>query len=483
MLLGAFGTTAIVFLAMMNWRRAVHAALVVALFEGAIRKWALPQASELVYFFKDIILLGAYIKFFMFPDPDIRAWRVRIPGTFIACVCIALTIFGALNPNIGSPVLAAYGLKIYLWYVPLGVMVPLLFRNEEEMTRLLFRYSMLAIPICLLGAAQFVAGPGSPLNVYAESSFAEIQQVATFGGAGQIARITGTFSYITGHTVFVQFFFIISLGLLTGITGKRRWVLLFGNLPLLFANGMMSGSRGAVFTMLAMGVLVGAAAAVTRIGKGKSTLPYLLLGVGLIVFGVNVVFEKAYMAFEARRRSAEDTTAGRILYPITSIGVASKEVDFAGFGIGMSHPAQEALRRALKIDPPKKRCPVYDSETGQVLAELGWPAFVLWYLFRAMMVVQCWDAFRRAPPSIYKSMFLGFFLYNLQLLPSSFVLNHTANIFSCAAWGFCLIPRLETLVRRNSAPGVSAPVLVGGGSGNGSRRPPGRGVHSVSSER
>ena len=142
LLLGGFGTLVIVYLAMMNWRRAVHAALIVALFEGAIRKWVFPQGSELVYFLKDIILLGAHLKFFMFPDPDLRAWRVRLPGTLIASVCIGLTAFGAFNPNIGSIVLAVYGLKIYLWYVPLGFMVPLLFRNEQEMTRLLFRRAL-----------------------------------------------------------------------------------------------------------------------------------------------------------------------------------------------------------------------------------------------------------------------------------------------------------------------------------------------------
>ena len=464
-MLGAFGTTVIVFLAMMNWRRAVYAAMIVALFEGAIRKWIFPQGSELVYFFKDIILFGAYLKFFLFPDPEIRAWRVRAPATLITIVCITLAMFGALNPNIGSIILAGYGLKIYLWYLPLGFMVPLLFRNEAEMTTMLFRYSLFAIPICLLGAAQFVAGPSSWLNVYAATEFADTHQVATFGAGSSTARISGTFSYISGHAVFVQFFFILSLGLLTGINDKRRWVLLLGNLPLLVANGLMAGSRGAVFSMLIVGAIVGATSTVSKMGKGRNTLPYLLLGAGLVVFGVNIFFSKALEAFETRRSTAGDSTIDRIMFPVNSVKFAAKEVDLMGFGIGMSHPASMAMRSALKIDPPKKRCPVYDAETGQVLAELGWPGFIVWYVFRIVMVWQCWVAFQRSPPSMFRSIALGFFCYELLLLPGSFVLNHTANVFACAAWGFCLIPNLESLVRR--ARPVSSPqqqILRGRGS-------------------
>lgn len=446
-LLGSFASAIIIFLAMMNWRRAVHAALIVALLEGAIRKWALPQASELVYFFKDIILLGAYIKFFLFPDPDVRAWRLKIPGTFIFCVCISLIFFGAFNPNIGSILLSLYGLKIYLWYVPMAFMVPMLFKNEQHMTTLLFRYSLLAIPICLLGVAQFFAGPDSPINTYATSDFGGVKSVATFG-AGQAARarITGTFSYIGGHTVFVIVFFIISLCLFTAMDGNKRVVLLFGNLPLLLANAFMTGSRATVLYLLVIGGIVGATTSVIKIGKNKNSFLYLIIAITVSSFAVSVFFEKAVKAFEIRRKTADDTTAMRVWHPAWAVIEAAKVVDVMGFGIGMSHPASIGIRNALHIDKPKRACPLYDAESGQVLAELGWFAFLMWYSFRIMMIWHCWDAFKRFPPSVFRSLALGFFCYQLIMLPSGMVLNHTANIFLCATWGFCLIPRLQSLV-------------------------------------
>lgn len=487
MVLGAFASTVIVFLAMINWRRAVHAALIVTLLEGAIRKWVFPQGSELVYFFKDIILLGAYLKFFMFPDPEVRAWRLRVPGTFIFCVCVTLTIFGAFNPNIGSLLLAIYGIKIYLWYVPLAFMMPLMFKNEQHMTALLFRYSLLAIPICLLGVAQFFAGPDSPLNTYATSDFGGVKSVATFG-AGQAARarITGTFSYIGGHTVFVIIFFIISLCLFTAMSGKKQMVLLFGNMPLLLANAFMTGSRATVLYLLIIGGVVGAASSVMNIGKNKSTFLYLVMAIIVSIAGVSIFFEKAVQAFEIRRKTADDTAAIRVWHPAWAVIEAAKEVDIMGFGIGMSHPASNGIRNALHIGQPKRVCPLYDAESGQVLAELGWFAFLMWYFFRLMMLFHCWEAFKRFPPSVFRSLALGFFCYHLIMLPSGMVLNHTANVFLCATWGFCLIPRLESLVRRRNVAGDSTPSSRLAESSMPARRGrgapsshPGRGNHSV----
>ncbi|MFZ2276148.1 MAG: hypothetical protein WAW39_00055 [Prosthecobacter sp.] len=487
LVLGGFASIIIVFLSMMNWRRAVHAALIVALLEGAIRKWVFPQGSELVYFFKDIILLGAYLKFFLFPDPDTRAWRLRVPGTFIFCVFVSLLIFGAFNPNIGSLLLAIYGLKIYLWYVPLAFMIPLLFKNEQHMTTLLFRYSLFAIPICLLGVAQFFAGPDSPLNTYATSEYGGVKSVATFG-AGQAARarITGTFSYIGGHAVFVTVFFIISLCLFTAMSGKKQMVLLFANLPLLLANAFMTGSRGTVLFLLVIGGVVGLTSSMMNIGKNKSTFLYLIMAIVVSIAGVSIFFEKAVQAFEIRRKTADDSTAGRIWHPAWAVLEAAKEVDIMGFGIGMSHPASNGIRNALHIDQPKRVCPLYDAETGQVLAELGWFAFLMWYGFRVMMLFHCWEAFKRFPPSVYRSLALGFFCYHLVMMPAGMTLNHTANVFLCATWGFCLIPRLECIVRRrngavNSTPNdrLAEPSLPARRGRGVPSTQPGRGIHSV----
>ena len=445
-LIGFFASTLIIFISGLNWRRAVYAALVVALFEGAIRKWILPQASELVYFLKDIILLGAYFKFFLSPDSDIKRWRLDAPAGLVLMISCMVILTGAFNTNIGSAVLAVYGIKVYLWYLPLAFMMPFLFRSDKEMVNVLFIYSLISIPICLLGIAQFFAGPESWINVYARSQFAEMQLVSTFGGVSERARITGTFSYITGHSTFTVFFFAICLGLLGGLKDNRKWIILMAVLPLLAANALMSGSRAAVFAMIIIGAFFTLVSIFKKVGTGKNVVTYLVLAGAVILIGVNSFFGSAVKEFETRRKTAGDSVTERALTPFGTIVTAASEVGLAGYGIGMSHPAVEALRTTLKLPTPKLRCPVYDSEMGQVLAELGFVGFVMWYLLRIMMLLTCWEAFSKAPPSMFQSLALVFFCYHAINLSGSMVLNHTANLFICASWGFCMIPRLKLLI-------------------------------------
>ncbi|MFZ4767012.1 MAG: hypothetical protein ACOYMN_18830, partial [Roseimicrobium sp.] len=202
MAIGAVGGIVIVALSYAQWRLAVKAAFIILLFEGAIRKWVFPQGQELVYFLKDGVLLGAYIRFYLSPDALVKSWKIRAPMAGIALLS-AIPAFSALNPNIGSPILALYGVKIYLYYIPLAFMMPYLFRSQQELIKQLTWYALLATPICLLGIAQFAAPGSSLLNVYAATGS---DTEATTFGFGEKVRITGTFSYLTGHTTFVIFF-------------------------------------------------------------------------------------------------------------------------------------------------------------------------------------------------------------------------------------------------------------------------------------
>src|SRR5262245_33839698 len=90
-----FGAVILLVISSWNWRRAVKTALVLAVIEGAIRKWVLPQASDLVYFLKDIILLGAYARYFIYENKSKRA--LALPGLkillWVAMILIGLQVF------------------------------------------------------------------------------------------------------------------------------------------------------------------------------------------------------------------------------------------------------------------------------------------------------------------------------------------------------------------------------------------------------
>jgi hypothetical protein len=463
---GVMGGSVIILWSYVNWRAAVKVAFVIALIEGAIRKWLLPGGQEMVYFLKDVFLVGAYLKFFLAPDPEMRAYTLKVPTTLI-CVLAAILLPATLNPNIGSMLLALYGLKIYLFYIPLLFLMPFLFRTEREMNQQMTWYALIAIPICLLGAAQFAAGSDSPLNVYAQSS---AEGISGFG-FGEKVRITGTFSYITGHLTFIVFFTALAIALLAQNQTRWKWLLLGGVLPLLAGNAMMNGSRAAIY--LIGFVLIGftLASVSGKLGSNKSFTAMLLTGMAICAMAGAYFFFEAFQNLSARTKSSSDNLYSRAVeHPLAALEQSLSDAGLGGYGIGMCHPASEGIRRALKIPAPKMRAPVYDMELGQVVVEVGPLIALCWYLLRLVCVFTVWSAYWACKNVFQKPILLMAALLNLPYLLMGVVYNHTANMLLFGITGLAFVSLLEPTVKRRfpqgrrqiAAPGPSqAPVLEG----------------------
>lgn len=428
-----------------NWRMAVKVSFVTVLIEGAIRKWLLPQGQELVYFLKDVFLVGAYLRFYFAPDADLRAYRLRVPGMLVF-MFTAIVSLSALNPNIGSMLLAVYGVKIYFMYLPLTFMMPYLFRTEAEMIRHLTWYALLAIPICALGFLQYASDKFSVINTFAGGTD---EWGATGFGVGDRVRVTGTFSYLTGHTTFVIIFYTLAVTLLSIRETKRKWLLIGGVLPMLAGNALMGGSRASVITMAFVTVGFMLAAMGGRLATTKNFLAVLVAG-GVIAFGGAVyLFADARAHWEARSKTAGDNLKTRAIdHPLNSLTMAFQEGGAFGFGIGTAHPATEAIRQKLKLGRVEKKVPVFDNELGQILVELGLLGFCAWYGLRMMLVSLSWKSFRESPPGIVRALSLAGVLVTGPFLLMSVIYNHTANFFVFALAGFSLIPLLEPTVQR-----------------------------------
>src|SRR2546430_2127721 len=210
------GLIGVIFLSSVNWRWSVKMALVLVVIEGAIRKWLLPQASDAVYFLKDFVLLGAYLRYFILGD--LRARATMFLGFRRILVVVSVIVFlQVLNPALGSSIVGVFGFKAYLWYVPLGFMLPDLFETEAELETFLFRYFLLVIPVCALGILQFLFPADSLINTYVATA----SDISTFGEAGRV-RITGTFSYISGHATYL-FVSVAVLLTLLGTVKRMLW--------------------------------------------------------------------------------------------------------------------------------------------------------------------------------------------------------------------------------------------------------------------
>ncbi|MFM5962230.1 MAG: hypothetical protein ACKOQ2_34635, partial [Dolichospermum sp.] len=62
----------LIWLSILDWKKSIFFVLVFLILEGLARKWILPQASQYIYFIKDIVLIGAYIKYFLIEKNKIK---------------------------------------------------------------------------------------------------------------------------------------------------------------------------------------------------------------------------------------------------------------------------------------------------------------------------------------------------------------------------------------------------------------------------
>lgn len=448
----------IVYYSSQNWRAAARFVLFAVVFEGLLRKWILPQASELIYFLKDMIFVGAYIGFLAHKKEVIfKTAQITRLEYFLKSLLFLLLIwmgFQALNPRLGSPLLGLFGMKFYLLFIPLMWMMPYLFKSKEELERFLRNYLLLAIPICLLGLIQFFSPLNSPINTYTDSPVGT-ELVGTFHGSGRI-RVTSTFSYIGGMATFLSFCFGIFLGLLGSNTSSNKIWTLFGSIELLLLllGTFMNGSRSVMVTMLILMagffVLQGFKGA-ERFSRRLAPLIFLGVLVFSFAFGFSNNIKEPIESFAARTTENSDLGSriiNQVLQPIDLFQLTGMD----GYGVGSTHQGVTAFQIKLGL-PASVALPNYhaedhtkriEAEPGKVFMELGPIGFLLWYGFRVTILLSLWRTYSRLEDTILKQLALSAVLQHIALLSSFIYLNHVAQVYYWFLSGFIfLLPHLE----------------------------------------
>jgi len=427
-----------------NWRYGVFGALLLAVFEGAIRKWVLPQASQMVYFGKDFLLLGAYAGYF-FAGRRLRSTGISEGLRMVLALAAGWTFLESFNPGTGSATAGLFGWKAYVFYVPLCFMVPALFRDAEALDRFLRWYVVIALPVGVLGAAQFSAGVDSPLNVYAPgTTIGEATNIAVFG-EDQFVRVTGTFSYISGYSAYL----IAMLALLVPILAWSRnllWRLVFtGTLVLVIGNVMMTGSRA---TALGAAIVLGGFALLTpftstQAERERAWIHWLAGAVAVVAAAY--LFEDAVVSLQQRTEASWEEGKTRlwaaVLEPWDYLGSAG----IFGYGNGIGQPAVTALRTVLNLpEATFSYASPTDAENSRVLMEQGVPGFFLWYGLRVSLVLALWNTRVRLRSPFLRQLALGAFLVLFFQFFTTTMFAHTANIYHWFLAGFILLlPRLD----------------------------------------
>jgi len=161
------------------------------IFEGALRRWILPEFSDILLIIRDPVAL--YIIYLA-----LRSNLLVFNGYLIAFVSISLIcFFTAVLLGHGNIWVALFGLRITLLHIPLVFIIAEIFEWNDVLK--IGRWIIyLTIPMTILIIIQFY----SPQQSFINRGVGGNIEGAGFGGAMGYFRPPGTFSFITGVSTF-----------------------------------------------------------------------------------------------------------------------------------------------------------------------------------------------------------------------------------------------------------------------------------------
>lgn len=334
------------------WRKLTYLYLIYVVFEGALRKWALPQYSNELFILKDLILAVAVFMLVLSDDfnnknflnpTETAVWKSWI---FLYCVLAAIS---------GISISTAAGLRYYLAGLPLAFILPRLLTSWNDLRRVARISLFVTLVVCLLGIAQYSNPTGSEVNRYAwggsspgdVSSFGVADEDRELGIEIDRPRITGTFSYITTYAVYLQFMFLV--GWAAAITSRSTLekILALVCLLLTFGNIAMTGSRAT----LLLSVILSIPFAVSMVRQSANFIVQLAISaaVAVSVVGGLYAFSSPFDLVLLRDEGAGDSgerILGALLTPINTLQGAR----FLGNGIGSTFGGLEELGVATSVD-------------------------------------------------------------------------------------------------------------------------------------
>ncbi|TVQ57939.1 MAG: hypothetical protein EA366_07665 [Spirulina sp. DLM2.Bin59] len=440
--LGLTILTLIIYWSFRDWRRAVKAMFFILVIDGAFRKWFLPQASDFIYFLKDFVLLGAYLRYYLYPRPEEP--RYPIPNSFVNILIVlasAWCIFQASNPHLGSFIVGILGLQSYLFYIPLIWMMPYLFRSEEELYIFLRNHLCLLIPVGILGIIQFFSPINSPINQYIPG---RNEPIATFGFAGsQNVRITGTFSYLNSYQGYLSACFGLLIPIISYPKSKKWQLIVYAIVFFLALNAFMTGSRTPIFASIVFSIGYFGIRMIRKPEKFLLAIArftvFILCTLPIFWIGFRPVVDSFWQRVSTNEDIGQRVGLG-FVGPLDLIAATG----FDGFGVGATHAGTLSFQMALglPISPP---LPIeLEPEMGRIALELGPIGVMLWYGMRVWIIVVLFYTFAQLKRPFLRDLALAGALIQSVLFINQMVFHNTFGLYYWFYTGFIfLLPYLE----------------------------------------
>lgn len=233
-------------------RRLIWFYLFLLIFEGALRKWVVPQFSAPLLIVRDPVALAIYVL-------ALRA-RVFPFNVYVVSIAIIAILSWAAGIIVLAPYVAmktvllitAYGVRSDFLHLPLIFILPAVLDLED--VKRIGRWTIIGmVPMALLMVVQFNAAPESFIN-----TAAGVGEGMQLGAGGGKIRPPGPFSFISGAVYYLSAVAAFLLHAVLARLPYKTWLLAAAGGALLVGMGV-SGSRS---TVLAVGVVVASLAVI-----------------------------------------------------------------------------------------------------------------------------------------------------------------------------------------------------------------------------
>lgn len=415
---------------------------VLAIFEGAIRKYIAPQFGQYIFFIRDPFLVYAYIlatRFGLWPrNQGFFTLSLAMCAFGVLLFTVQAALFGVDNIRV---LLGINGWRSYFFYIPLAFLIGAQFRREDL---LLFARAtlLLAVPIGILVIAQFSSPPNAPINV----GVAEEQelQFKSVGITIEKIRTTGTFTSPAGQQQFIGSGFAILLAMLL-LPRRESGVAVVA----LAACGILtcvalSGSRGA---MLHCGLSGLSALGIAFIGRSAAlktkalVLPLSLIVAAAILYPIvfPVGFETFMLRWDGAARNEARIEGGVLGRAVLGLFDFLRFVDIVpALGYGLGYGSNASITLGAVVDGIKPGLLV-EADFSRHMVDMG-PVFGMAYIaFRVWITIwlagRVLAATRRAPDPM---PFMLFSYVGVVLLSGQITGNGTINAYGWLFTGLCI---------------------------------------------
>lgn len=349
---------------------------VLLIFEGTLRKWILPQYSDVLLVVRDPVALAIYmlaIKARVFPRNGYILWLGIIALLSWLVALVVLEPYLPLKPLI---LVTGYGFRSNFLHLPLIFIIARVL-DAEDVKKLGWWILLGMLPMSLLLAAQFNASPDSFLNRGA--GLGESLQIGAGGGK---IRPAGPFSFVSGV---VSYAALVTAYLLYGSLTRglyRNWLLCSAGFALVVAIGV-SGSRSALLTVLVvvaslLVIVLVRPRAVNQFGRNLLVAVVVLLLVSrlpLFKEGVAILSDRFTSTAEAEETTIAGGLITRVLGGFTEGFLFLNHAPIGGYGLGIgtNGGAKFLTGRAVFL--------LTEGEWGRVVLESGpilGSAYLIW---------------------------------------------------------------------------------------------------------